>query len=436
MATVTLLLFCLILTGCVLLRLSITYALAAGFIIFCLYARYCGFHLKEIARMSFSGVRKVQNILIIFLFIGMLTGVWRACGTIPVIVCFASSLLVPQIFILATFLLNCFVSILTGTAFGTVATMGVICMTMANTMQISPILTGGAILSGIFFGDRCSPVSTSALLVSELTQTSIYTNIRLMIRTALVPFLITCAIYTGAGILSHTTLDTPDITSLFSSEFSLHWLAILPAAIILLLSLFRTGVKKAMLASILAASLLCIFLQNQNLGSLLSIYINGYHSTNPELSSIINGGGILSMVKVAICVCLSSSYSGIFEATGLLDNIKNGIHKLSEKITVFGAILFTSLITGMIACNQTLSIMLTNQLCKDLDEPADVFAIDLENSAVVLAPLVPWSIAGAVPLAAVNAPVISIAFACFLYILPVWSLITHSRQHRFKRSQR
>ena len=77
----------------------------------------------------------------------------------------------------------------------------------------------------------------------------------------------------------------------------------------------------------------------------------------------------------------------------------------------------------MIACNQTLSIMLTHQLCKEGNPDNKRFAIDLENTAVVLAPLVPWSIAGAVPLAAVGAPIASVAVASYLYILPFWSFL-------------
>lgn len=79
---------------------------------------------------------------------------------------------------LASFLLCSLVSFLTGTAFGTAATMGVICMTMAKSMNVSDVLAGGAILAGIYFGDRCSPVSTSALLVSELTKTDLYENLK------------------------------------------------------------------------------------------------------------------------------------------------------------------------------------------------------------------------------------------------------------------
>lgn len=101
----------------------------------------------------------------------MMTALWRACGTIPYIICHAAKLLRPEVILLASFLLNCGISVLTGTSFGTAATIGVICMSMGVSEGANPLLLGGAILSGAFFGDRCSPFSTSALLVSELTKT-------------------------------------------------------------------------------------------------------------------------------------------------------------------------------------------------------------------------------------------------------------------------
>lgn len=96
--------------------------------------------------------------------------------------------------LLVSFLLCCLISFLTGTSFGSVATMGVICMTMAKSMGISTILEGGAILAGIYFGDRCSPVSTSALLVSELTGTDLFDNLKQMAKSAWISFGITCFI--------------------------------------------------------------------------------------------------------------------------------------------------------------------------------------------------------------------------------------------------
>ncbi len=81
-----------------------------------------------------------------------------------------------------------------------------------------------------------------------------------------------------------------------------------------------------------------------------------------------------------------------------------------------------AVLAGMVACNQTLTIMLTDQLTRGVELDKSRFAIALEDSAVVVAPLVPWSIAGAVPLATIDAPTSSIVFACFLYLLPLCEL--------------
>ena len=185
-------LFCGILILCIVCNVSIIYALLAGFVIFGCYAKKKGFSVKEILHMAGEGIWKVRNILITFMLIGMLTALWRQAGTIPAIICYTIHFVKPSVFLLMVFLLNSLVSVLTGTSFGTAATVGVVCATMGSVLSVSPWLCGGAILSGIFFGDRCSPVSTSALLVSELTETSIYRNIRNMVRSALIPFVLVC----------------------------------------------------------------------------------------------------------------------------------------------------------------------------------------------------------------------------------------------------
>lgn len=53
---------------------------------------------------------------------------------------------------------------------------------------------------------------------------------------------------------------------------------------------------------------------------------------------------------------------------------------------------------ALIACNQTLATMLEQQLCQNLADSDSNLAIDIEDSAVIIAPMIPWSIAGAVPL--------------------------------------
>ena len=435
MEFLTLGLFCAALLLCVALGLPILWAMLAGLLLFLLYGRRKGFSWPALGRMTLSGVKTVKNMLLTFLLIGVLTALWRAAGTVAVLVCYAARLIRPSLFLLMAFLLNCLVSYLTGTSFGTAATMGVVCTTIAAAMGVSPALAGGAVLAGVFFGDRCSPLSTSALLVAEVTGTDIFSNIRRMLRSAAVPLCAACAVYAAAGFLTGGSGEAPDLTALFGREFTLHWAALLPAAVILVLSLFRVPVRIAMAASIAAALPLCLLLQSTTLAGLPSLILTGYRAADPEAAALLNGGGILSMLNVAVIVCLSACYAGIFRETGLLDGIQGAVRRLAVRTTPFTALFCTALAACAIACNQSLAILLTNQLCAEaMDSPADL-ALGLEDTAVVLAALIPWSIAGAVPLATVGAPTSSILFACFLYFLPLWRLITAHKRRRIPARQ-
>ena len=425
-------LFAVALVFCIGFDISILIALVFGFFLFFGYGLFRKHSVKEMAAMAFSGIKTVKNILITFLLIGVITAVWRACGTIPYIVYHATKVCSPGLMVLITFLLCCLISALTGTAFGTAATMGVICTTMAGSMGIPILYSGGAMLAGSFFGDRCSPMSTSALLVSTVTGTDLYRNIGNMIKTSVVPFLLTCVFYTLLGLGAGSDFDTNQIQSLFAESFVLHPAALIPAAVIVLFSCFKINVKITMGVSILCGMAVAFFIQGVSLGELVSIALLGYMPENAEIAALLSGGGIQSMVKVFCIVCLSSCYSGMFNGTGLLKGFRGSLNRLSEKILPFGSILLTSVITVMVSCNQTLAIMLTQQLCVDTEPDPETMASHLENTAVVIAPLIPWSIAGAVPLATVGAPTACILTACYLYLLPVWNYLVAIRNHRKK----
>lgn len=420
-----LLAFVAVLMGCVVLDISIVYALAVGYGIFFFYGIRRGFGAKNVFMMSVDGVKTVKNLLITFLLIGVVTALWRAAGTIPMIIVYASKMIHPSAFVLIAFLLNALISFLTGTAFGTSATMGVICMTMALAMGINPLYVGGAILSGVFWGDRCSPVSTSALLVSELTKTDLYENIKRMIKTGMIPTFLTCLIYLAMGMVSGGGGASMDMEALFSMGFGLHWVLVLPAVMILVLAAFRVKVKKTLTISAVLAAVLAMMIQKIGIFDLVKMMLFGYKTEIPELAAMMNGGGLSSMVRTAVIVGLSSSFSGIFEGTGLLNSMKQYVAKISEKATPFGATFFVSILTSMVGCNQTLAAILSHQLCRDIEPDHKEMAIYLEDTVIVMAPLVPWSIAGAVPIATIGAPMASLALACYLYLVPVWNLFVH-----------
>lgn len=419
--------FCAILIVCVITKFSLVLALLAGLVLFLAYGLLRGFGGKALLSMCLSGAKTVSNVLLTLLLIGVLTALWRASGCIPTIVCYAAGLIHPSVFVLLTFLLNCLVSVLTGTAFGTAATMGVICMSIANSMGLPPFWVGGAILSGVFFGDRCSPVSTSALLVCTLTETDIYTNIKAMIRSAAVPFAAACAVYLAAGFFLPAAAAQTDVSALFHSAFRIHPLCLLPAVCILVPAALRLNVKLTMVISIAASFFIALFLQGVPLSELLRTMLTGYQTDAEALSAMINGGGVLSMVRVAAIILIAACYSGIFEKTGLLDFLRRFVVRLAEKCGNFRAVALISLLTSAISCNQTLAIMLTDQLSADLKDERGVRALRLEDTAVVLAPLIPWSIAGSVPLTSVGAPMRCILGACFLYLLPLWHALRREK---------
>ncbi|MBO7728503.1 MAG: sodium:proton antiporter [Oscillospiraceae bacterium] len=415
---------------CIISDIPVLYALSFGLFLFLFYGRKKGFSWHELLGMAFNGIKTVSNILITFLFIGVMTAFWRAGGTISAIVCYTSGMIRPTVFLLMTFLLNSVVSVLTGTSFGTAATMGVICTTMGSAMNVSPILSGGAVLSGVFVGDRCSPVSTSALLVAAVTDTDIYRNIRHMVRSALLPFILTCFIYLIIGFRFSSADVRIDLEGVFSKTFVLHWIALLPAVVILLFSVCRVNVRIAMAASIVSAVPLCLFLQKMSVVELLKVAVIGFHPIDADVAAMVSGGGIFSMFRVAGIVCLSSSYSGIFQKTGLLDRVQAIVLSAEEKTTAFISVLGTSILAGMIACNQTLTILLVNQLCGDGYQNKEQLALDLEDTAVVIAPLIPWSIAGGVPLSTIGAPIAAITAAVYLILLPLWRAFQSWREKK------
>ena len=418
---IAILLFSLSLIFCLLLKLSVVYALIIGYMIFVIYGLIKGHNLIVLIKKSFEGVLTVKNILLVFILIGMITALWRASGTIAFIVYMGSKLISPSILILLTFLLCSILSVLIGTSLGTAATMGIICASIGKAMGVNPYYIGGAVLSGIYFGDRCSPMSTSALLISELTKTNLYTNIKLMIKTSIIPFIVTCLFYLFLGFKSKVSNISVDVTEIFKQNYNLNIIVIIPAILIIILSILKINVKKTMLVSIVISFIIAMFIQRDSIVALINYCIFGYHHPNERLNLMMKGGGILSMVNVSLIVGISSSYSGIFKETKMLVSLKKHLKDFSKKTSSYFVIFLSSIISGAIACNQSLGTILTNELCGELVEKQKM-AIILENTVILLVGLIPWNIAMDVPLKAIGVGFMSGLFAFYLYFLPLWNL--------------
>ena len=431
MATALLGVFVVTLLTCSLLGVPTVWPLLGGALVFFGYGAAQGHSWLAMARAALSSVHTVGKILVTFLLIGVLTAMWRASGTIVYIVDITSGMCSGPVILLATFLLCCLMSFLTGTSFGTAVTMGTICAFIATNAGAPILLTGGAVLSGLYFGDRCSPVSTSSLLVATLTGTSVPNNIPAMVRSSLMPFVLACVLFLGMGVLMDVGADASSVAGLsgqkavgstqIATGFNLTPWELMPAILVLGLSLLRLDVWIVLAAGAVSAAVLACVCQGMDVPGVALACVAGF-SPLPGQSSFMAGGGIVSMLSVAAIVLVSSTYAGIFEQTHMLDGVHDFVAKIAARFGSFAAVLLASTACAVVCCNQSLTIMLGHQLSRGCESDAGKFALQLEDTAVVVSALVLWSIACAVPLAAVGAPPASVFFAFYLWLVPAWNL--------------
>ncbi len=406
----------------------IAYPLLLSLVIFIIVLRRRGFPLKVLMTMGFASSQKSFPVLSILLLIGVVTAVWMAAGTVPALVYYGTQLLSPRYFILSAFVLTSLVSMLLGTSFGTVSTIGVALMTMARGSEVNPNLVAGAIIAGAYFGDRCSPMSSSANLVASITKTKLYENIKNMMVTAWLPLLVSSLFYLILSMTNPVKVANNTLIPEIPKIFDVNVLVLLPALIILILSLWQVEVKLSLLISVIASLILGMFYQSYSLLQLIKFAFFGFslESTSP-LTSILNGGGMFSMIKVSVVVIISTLFAGIIAGTRIVETIESFLIKPSSRSNLFLNTVIVGLASAAFGCTQTIAILLTQQLVKEKYEKGQLdryeLATDLENTVVVLSPLIPWNIAGLVPATILMTNAGFIPYAFYLYSLPLFSFI-------------
>lgn len=405
------------------------YSLLLALCIFSFISWRRGFLLSDIIKMSINGGKKSFVVLKIFFLIGCITGIWMASGTVPAIIYYGIKYMNPNFFILYAFIISCVVSFLLGTSLGTVSTVGVALILMAKAGNINLNMASGAIIAGAYFGDRCSPMSSSANLVANLTNTNLYINIRNMFKTSILSFILSIIIYLIFSLQEPLNFTQNNINTEIAAIFKINLITLLPAAIILIFSLFKIDVKLSMLFSIILASTIAISLQQYSIMEVLKFIILGFQlDSSSHLQNVLKGGGLISMWKASLVIFISCALSGIFDGTNMLKSIEHILLKAKTRYTLFIYTTITSIVTAAFGCNQSISTVLTHYLMKKSYKNANVdeyeLAIDLENTGVVLAALIPWNIAALVPTVTMGVSSTEfIPYAFYLYLIPIINAI-------------
>lgn len=404
-------------------NIFIGYTLTACWILFVIISFKKGHRLNKIMKMSYDGAKKSFVVLKVFILIGAVVGIWMASGTIPAIVYYCLKYITPSTFVLCTFIICCITSFLIGTSLGTVSVVGIPLMILARSGNMNLNIVAGAIIAGAYFGDRCSPMSSSAALIANLTETDIFINIKNMFYSSIIPFLLSLIFYYILSVSHPLRIVNNNLSGELLKIFNIQLIMILPAVIILVLSLCKVEIDISILISILCAAVLSIFIQKHQLKDVVYYIIFGFkiNYTSP-LQSIIKGGGVVSMLKASFVIFVSCSIAGIFEGIKIFDKFKKLL--LNMNLTgnrLFGITTIVSIATAAFGCNQSISTVMTSEIMKDCYNKADnyEFALHLENSGILIAALIPWNIAALVPTTTMNVSSTGyVIYAFYLYVFP------------------
>ena len=404
---------------CLITGWSFLWALLLGLVLFGLYGRRQGHSLGAMWGMAWTEGRRVLIVLRIFVFIGAITALWRASGTIVFFIYYGVQIISPKLFVLVAFGLTALIAYALGTSFGVIGTAGIVLMALARSGGVSEAVTAGAILSGAYFGDRCSPASSSAALVAAETETKLYDNLRNMLRTGVMPVVLTTAVY---ALLSArhpiTAVDGSLLQALRDSAVISLW-ALLPAVIMLTLPLVKVPILISIALSVAAAGAVSVLVQGMSVGEMLRAAVLGYYPAAGELKDILSGGGIVSMAKPAALVFTTGLLAGLLEGISVLQGTARLVEKLAGRWGRFAASVAVSLGAGMIFCNQSVVIVMGGQLLRRCYSDRNEQAVDMENSGIVLSALIPWNIACSIPLVMLDVDERALPYAVLLYMIPL-----------------
>ena len=388
---------------CLVKGFSLAWALLFALVLFFALGLRRGYGAKALVKMAWSKMPKSMIVLRILFFIGLLTGLWRSCGTIAFFIYHGIRVITPSLFILVAFLLTVLLSYALGTSFGVASTAGVVLMALARSGGVSEA-------------------------VAALTETDLYGNVRRMFQTAALPYALCLIAYTVLSFRNPiVTVDETMLDALAESFVISPW-ALVPALIMLILPLLRVPIRRAMAISAAAAFVITVTVQGGSVADALRIMVVGYHPTEGLLASVVSGGGLVSMLTPFLMIPLAALYTGILEGTGALTQAQSVLERSTERIGRFPTMILLSLLAAMVLCNQTIVVMMEHQLigavyAKDGAEHEEL-AMDIANSGVTIAGLIPWCIACAVPLSMLGVGVEALPYACLLYLIPLCYLFT------------
>ena len=280
-------------------------------------------------------------------------------------------------------------------------------------------------MSGAYFGDRCSPLSSSLLLLCNLTEVNLFNYVKKVFIYGIIPTIISIIFYIYFSLKNPLTFVDNSLSLDLYKHFHISIILLIPAIIIIILSLKKVHISKSIIISVIFSILICFVIQKTNILDLLKYMVFGYE-TSSSLSDIVKGGGIISMLKTCYIIIISCCLTGFFSGLNIFTGLEKSLQKMKlNRSKLFLITLFLGLVIAAIGCSQTIAFILTLEILRDTykDYENEYLAMEFSDSAIVTSALVPWCIAALVPTAVLNISNYKfIPYAIFLYIVPICHL--------------
>lgn len=433
---VFLVLFGLIFTGMFVLDEMLHMALFVAVIWASFNAWLLGYQYSTIRNMMSSAINRALPAFYIFLLIGLVIAALMKSGTVAALVYYGLDWLSPQWFLPIGFILCALMSVVTGTSWGTVGTLGVVFMGMGTALDMPLHWIAGMVVSGATFGDKMSPISDTTNLAAMSSETDLYAHIRSMMMTTIPTFVLVVCIFTLVGFGYETSdaalLQVEKIQQALSSEFVLNPLiTIWPVVVMAFLSFKKMAPEISMTACVVVAALIAWIFQGEDIHALThALFSNSKADTGIDnIDELLGRGGLYSMAWTLLLAIIAIALGGILQGAGFVIALLGGV---INKVKSTGGLVATTIASGFVTVaalsEAYIAIILNSELFKKVFKSrgidASMLSRSVEEGITITVALIPWSVAGAFYSATLGISVLEYApFALLNLLNPLVAIV-------------
>lgn len=380
--------------------------------------------------------------ILILLAVGMLAGSWMVSGIVPTLIYYGVQLLSPQFFLVCACLICALVSLLSGSSWTTIATIGVALLGISHALDINEAMAAGAIISGAYFGDKMSPLSDTTILASSTTGVDLFTHIRYMMYTTMPAFLLTLIIFAfiGFGRGGDDVLHVSQFTEGLSSTFNISlWTLLVPVLTAFLIArrfpsvivLFLSALMAGVTALILQPHILTQIAGDDTLSPAAALTkgltITYYGATavdtgNAELNELVSTGGMTGMLNTIWLIICAMCFGAGMVASGMIESLTRVVISwVKSRVGLVSSTASTGLFLNIATGDQFISIVLTANMFQNVYQQKGyeprLLSRTCEDSATVTSVLVPWNTCGMTQSTVLGVATIAYLPYCFFNIL-------------------